>query len=304
MKAMLQHLWQRWHAWLHALSASPLARLADLADPLAALALDDAAGPACAIDAQGQLMRGNAALAAMIGGRLPERGSRAVALFPPSLREAAWRALHAALQAEPITQAALPYLRAQRSGHIIQVSSIGGITAFPLVGAYHASKWALEGFSQSLAQEVAPFGIHVTLIEPGGFDTDWSGPSSKRSEPLPDYAEVHQQVAEARAQRWSKPGDPKASAAAILKVVDAPNPPLRVFFGEAPLQIGRLNLRLMLARDAHEGYTALGVVRGVERRADGRVTAKVAQRPRRRRATALPHRPSQSHAAAGCAPSR
>ena len=67
-----------------------------------------------------------------------------------------------------ITQAALPYLREQGSGHIIQVSSIGGITAFPDVGMYHASKWALEGFSQSLAQEVAPFGVHVTLIEPGG----------------------------------------------------------------------------------------------------------------------------------------
>jgi NAD(P)-dependent dehydrogenase (short-subunit alcohol dehydrogenase family) len=75
-----------------------------------------------------------------------------------------------------ITQAALPYLREQRSGHIIQVSSIGGITAFPLVGMYHASKWALEGFSQALAQEIAPFGVHVTLIEPGGFDTDWSAP--------------------------------------------------------------------------------------------------------------------------------
>ena len=146
-----------------------------------------------------------------------------------------------------ITQAALPFLRAQRSGHILQVSSIGGITAFQNVGIYHASKWALEGFSQSLAQEVAPFGIHVTLIEPGGFDTDWSGPSSKRSEPLPDYAEVHQQVAEARAQRWSKPGDPKASAAAILKVVDAPNPPLRVFFGEAPLQIARADYESRLA---------------------------------------------------------
>ena len=67
-----------------------------------------------------------------------------------------------------ITQAALPYLREQGSGHIIQVSSIGGITAFPDVGMYHASKWALEGFSQSLAQEVAPFGVHVTLIEPVG----------------------------------------------------------------------------------------------------------------------------------------
>ena len=74
-----------------------------------------------------------------------------------------------------VTQAALPYLRAQGSGHIIQVSSIGGIVAFPNVGIYHASKWALEGFSQSLAQEVAPFGVHVTLIEPAGFSTDWSG---------------------------------------------------------------------------------------------------------------------------------
>lgn len=70
-----------------------------------------------------------------------------------------------------VTQAALPILRAQGSGHILQVSSIGGISAFPNLGAYHASKWALEGFSQSLAQEVAPFGIHVTLIEPGGFST-------------------------------------------------------------------------------------------------------------------------------------
>lgn len=146
-----------------------------------------------------------------------------------------------------VTQAALPYLRAQRSGHIIQVSSIGGITAFPLVGIYHASKWALEGFSQSLAQEVAPFGIHVTLIEPGGFDTDWSGSSSTRSAALPDYAELHQHVAEVRAQRWAEPGDPKASAAAILKVVDAPTPPLRVFFGASPLQTARADYESRLA---------------------------------------------------------
>src|SRR6202043_2442613 len=83
-----------------------------------------------------------------------------------------------------ITQAALPYLREQRSGHIIQVSSIGGIVAFPNVGIYHASKWALEGFSQALAQEVAPFGVHVTLIEPAGFSTDWSGSSSRTAEAL------------------------------------------------------------------------------------------------------------------------
>jgi NAD(P)-dependent dehydrogenase (short-subunit alcohol dehydrogenase family) len=134
-----------------------------------------------------------------------------------------------------ITQAALPYLREQRSGHIIQVSSIGGITAFPLVGIYHASKWALEGFSQALAQEVAPFGVHVTLVEPGGFDTDWAGPSAKHAARLPDYDEVHAAVEAERSRRWASPGNPGASAAALLKVVDADEPPLRVFFGTSPL---------------------------------------------------------------------
>ena len=135
-----------------------------------------------------------------------------------------------------ITQAALPYLRDQRSGHIIQVSSIGGITAFPNVGIYHASKWALEGFSQALAQEVAPFGIHVTLIEPGGFDTDWAGSSAKHAGRLPAYDEVHAAADAARRQRFAAPGNPSASAVALLKVVDAEQPPLRVFFGELPLQ--------------------------------------------------------------------
>jgi NAD(P)-dependent dehydrogenase (short-subunit alcohol dehydrogenase family) len=138
-----------------------------------------------------------------------------------------------------ITQAALPYLRAQRSGHIIQVSSIGGISAFANVGIYHASKWGLEGFSQALAAEVASFGIHVTLIEPGGFSTDWGGSSSKRADELPAYAEAHAAAQRFREQRTQNQGDPKASAAAVLKIVDAENPPLRAFFGEAPLQIAK-----------------------------------------------------------------
>jgi NAD(P)-dependent dehydrogenase (short-subunit alcohol dehydrogenase family) len=138
-----------------------------------------------------------------------------------------------------VTQAALPFLRAQHSGHIIQVSSIGGISAFPNVGIYHASKWALEGFSQALAQEVASFGIRVTLIEPGGFETDWAGSSSKRSTPLPDYQAVHDEADRARSQRIGKRGDPHASAAAVLKIVDAAEPPLRVFFGEMPLQVAK-----------------------------------------------------------------
>ena len=146
-----------------------------------------------------------------------------------------------------ITQAALPYLRAQRSGHIIQVSSIGGVVAFPNLGLYHASKWALEGFSQSLAQEVAPFGVHVTLIEPGGFSTDWGGSPANHATPLPDYAEAHAESDRLRSQRASAPGDPKASAAALLKVVDADEPPLRVFFGSLPLQLARADYEKRLA---------------------------------------------------------
>ena len=138
-----------------------------------------------------------------------------------------------------VTQAVLPTMRQQGSGHIIQVSSIGGISAFPLVGAYHASKWALEGISQALAQEVAGFGIHVTLIEPGGFSTDWAGPSAKHSEELPAYADLRKAVAEQRAARFAAPGDPEATRGPILELVDAEEPPLRVFFGTAPLGIAK-----------------------------------------------------------------
>ncbi|MDR3659211.1 MAG: SDR family oxidoreductase [Mycobacterium sp.] len=136
-----------------------------------------------------------------------------------------------------ITQAALPYLRAQHSGHIIQVSSIGGISAFAGLGAYHASKWALEGFSQSLAAEVERFGIHVTLIEPGGFSTDWGGASAKRTTELAAYDGLRADVARWRGERNAAPGNPHASAAAVLKLVDAEKPPLRVFFGAAPLAL-------------------------------------------------------------------
>jgi NAD(P)-dependent dehydrogenase (short-subunit alcohol dehydrogenase family) len=146
-----------------------------------------------------------------------------------------------------VTQAALPILREQGSGHILQVSSIGGISAFPLVGIYHASKWALEGISQALAQEVADFGIHVTLIEPGGFSTDWAGSSAKHSAELPAYADFRKKALEQRRQRTSKPGDPKASAEAVLRIVDAEQPPLRCFFGEAPLGIAEKDYESRLA---------------------------------------------------------
>jgi NAD(P)-dependent dehydrogenase (short-subunit alcohol dehydrogenase family) len=145
-----------------------------------------------------------------------------------------------------ITQAALPFLRDQGAGHILQVSSIGGISAFPMVGMYHASKWALEGLSQALAQEVADFGIKVTLIEPGGYSTDWAGSSAKRAAPLPAYDELREQTAAWRAQRGT-PGDPVATREAVLEIVDAENPPLRVFFGEAPLGIATADYESRLA---------------------------------------------------------
>jgi NAD(P)-dependent dehydrogenase (short-subunit alcohol dehydrogenase family) len=145
-----------------------------------------------------------------------------------------------------VTQAALPYLRAQGGGHILQVSSIGGISAFPNTGAYHASKWALEGLSQSLAQEVAGFGIKVTLVEPSGYATDWAGPSAKHATVLPAYEPVHQQAAAARARRF-RPGDPAATRDAVLRLVDSPAPPLRLFLGEAPLGIATADYESRLA---------------------------------------------------------
>ncbi|HXF32481.1 MAG TPA: SDR family oxidoreductase [Solirubrobacterales bacterium] len=137
-----------------------------------------------------------------------------------------------------VTKAALPILREQGSGHLIQVSSIGGVTAFPGIGLYHASKWALEAFSQSLSLEVADFGIHVTLVEPQGYTTDWGGPSAVQAEQMAEYAAVRE-VRARRAASIKSPGDPEATGPAILKLVDAEEPPLRCFFGADALDMVR-----------------------------------------------------------------
>ena len=136
-----------------------------------------------------------------------------------------------------VTKAVLPILRAQGSGHVIQVSSIGGISAFAGIGLYHASKWALEGFSQSLAIEGEPFGINVTIVEPAGYSTDWGTASAVRAEPLEAYEPMREGLAARRGA--NRPGDPEATGPAILEIVDAEQPPLRVFFGDGPLGIAR-----------------------------------------------------------------
>ncbi|MDJ1130546.1 SDR family oxidoreductase [Streptomyces iconiensis] len=136
-----------------------------------------------------------------------------------------------------VTQAALPHLRTQGGGHLIQTSSIGGVVTLPNLGLYHASKWALEGFSESMAQEVAEFGIHVTLVEPGDYATDWNGNSAVHTDPLPAYDGMREKVTKI----WESipGGDPAATGPAILRLVDAENPPLRLFLGAMPLEIAK-----------------------------------------------------------------
>jgi NAD(P)-dependent dehydrogenase (short-subunit alcohol dehydrogenase family) len=135
-----------------------------------------------------------------------------------------------------VTQAALPFLRGQGHGHIIQVSSVGGVFALPGLGLYHASKWGLEGMTTSLAMEVRSFGIKVTLVEPAGFATDWQGPSAVRAAPSPAYDEFRANMPISASARR---GDPEATAQAILAIADADQPPLRVFFGDQPLPLLR-----------------------------------------------------------------
>jgi NAD(P)-dependent dehydrogenase (short-subunit alcohol dehydrogenase family) len=132
-----------------------------------------------------------------------------------------------------LTRAVLPAMRRQGDGHILQMSSMGGRCAFAGLGAYHASKWGLEGASIALAQEVEPFGIRVTLIEPGDFRTPVLAPGRLAvSEPMAEYAETVGRAREGIGQLDGRqPGDPARAAQAILAVVDASAPPLHLALG-------------------------------------------------------------------------
>ena len=126
-----------------------------------------------------------------------------------------------------VLQAALPLMRAQGNGHLITVTSEGGVRAFPGIGAYHASKWAMEGLTQSMAQEVRDLGITVTNVEPGPYATGWLEVGSRRSTPL----EAYDRMRETRPE--FEVGDPAATVAALFTVVDADEPPFRIFFGRS-----------------------------------------------------------------------
>jgi NAD(P)-dependent dehydrogenase (short-subunit alcohol dehydrogenase family) len=131
-----------------------------------------------------------------------------------------------------VTRAALPVLRAQKAGHVIQISSIGGRGGTPGLAAYQSAKWAVEGFSEVLAKEVAPLGIRVTIVEPGGFRTDWGGSSMRVDEPSEPYrATVGALSRNIRENGGASRGDPARGAQAILKLATLPDPPLRLLLG-------------------------------------------------------------------------
>jgi NAD(P)-dependent dehydrogenase (short-subunit alcohol dehydrogenase family) len=143
-----------------------------------------------------------------------------------------------------MTQAVLPQMRKQRSGHILNVASIGGLRSFPGVGFYNATKYAVDGLSESLSKEVAPLGIKVTIIAPSGFRTDWAGRSANDSKiVIEDYATTAgKNKGDIRGYSGNQPGDPVRAAKAMIKVVEAENPPLRLLLGVAALKGGRIKL--------------------------------------------------------------
>ncbi|WP_262705308.1 MULTISPECIES: oxidoreductase [Streptomyces] len=157
-----------------------------------------------------------------------------------------------------VLKAVLPGMRARRAGRIVNISSFGGLAAFAATGYYHATKFALEGLSESLAAEVAPLGIAVTIAEPGGLRTQWAGTSMRQSKTLlPDYEQTAgERRSSTLAVSGRQPGDPVRAAAVIAAVVDAEKPPLRLLLGSDALAGARARLdRLRGEIDANEALT-------------------------------------------------
>jgi len=137
-----------------------------------------------------------------------------------------------------VTRAALPVLREQGSGHVIQVSSVGGRVTSPGIGPYQTAKWAVEGFSGVLAEEVAPLGNKVTIIEPGGFATDWAG-SSMTVHGIRDAYEPTVGLMNRYREGAVALGVPAKAAQAILKIASVPAPPLRLLLGSDAFKVAR-----------------------------------------------------------------
>ena len=143
-----------------------------------------------------------------------------------------------------MTQAVLPVMRSQRRGHILNISSIGGLRSFPGVGFYNATKYAVDGLSEALSKEVAPLGIKVTIIAPSGFRTDWAGRSAKDSTiKIADYeTTAGKNSGDIRGYSGNQPGDLVRAAKAMIAVTESPDPPLRLLLGAAALKGARVKL--------------------------------------------------------------
>jgi NAD(P)-dependent dehydrogenase (short-subunit alcohol dehydrogenase family) len=143
-----------------------------------------------------------------------------------------------------MTRAVLPAMRKQKSGHIVNISSIGGIIAFPGVSFYHATKFAVEGMSESMSHELKPLGIKVLIVEPGPFRTDWAGRSANEApRTISDYASTAQARTDTmRTNSGKQPGDPVRAAEAIIKAVESDDPPLRLLLGKAALTNARIKI--------------------------------------------------------------
>jgi NAD(P)-dependent dehydrogenase (short-subunit alcohol dehydrogenase family) len=146
-----------------------------------------------------------------------------------------------------MTKAVLPIMREQRSGLIVNVSSIGGLTSFAATGYYHGTKYAVEGISESLATEVKPLGIDILIVEPGPFRTNWAGPSIKQSATRIDaYAETAgERRKQTEARSGSQAGDPVRAAQAIIDAALSDAPPLRLLLGKMALDLARNKLDFM-----------------------------------------------------------
>lgn len=146
-----------------------------------------------------------------------------------------------------MTKAVLPIMREQRSGLIVNVSSIGGITSFAATGYYHGTKYAVEGISESLALEVKPLGIDVLIVEPGPFRTNWAGASIQQSAThIDDYAATAgERRKQTETRSGTQVGDPVRAAQAIIDAALSDTPPLRLLLGKMALELARKKLDLM-----------------------------------------------------------
>ncbi len=156
-----------------------------------------------------------------------------------------------------MTQEVLPHMRRRKAGHILNITSIGGLRSFPGIGFYNASKYAVDGLSEALSKEVTPLGIKVTIIAPSGFRTDWAGRSAKdTSIKIDDYATTAgKNAGDIRGYSGNQAGDPVKAALAMIQVTETENPPLRLLLGAAALKGGRAKLDEL--KHDFEGWAAV-----------------------------------------------